>query len=129
MSTSVGVSRASRESSSPAEVDLCLATAEKKQNPAADLRRIMAVCEALADLVTISIAIIAGYETYYHFELGKHIYYRTRSGYSGGTAGCLARVAVCALLISTLIAFLISALYESTSPFNPRRERIDSAKD
>jgi exopolysaccharide biosynthesis polyprenyl glycosylphosphotransferase len=101
MSTSVGVSRASRESSSPAEVDLYLVPAEKKQNPAADLRRLMAVCEALADLVTIAIAIIACYETYYHFDFGKHIYYRTRS--VAGLAFALAVVMV--LMLDRLGAY------------------------
>ena len=101
MSTSVGVSRASQESSSRPEVDLYLVTAGKKQNPAADLRRIMAVCEALADLATISITVIIGYEAYYHFELGRHIYYRTRS--VAGLAFALAVVMV--LMLDRLGAY------------------------
>ncbi len=47
----------------------------ERRDAASRFRRLITAVEALADLFTISLAVMTGYTLYYYFALGKHIYY------------------------------------------------------
>jgi len=45
---------------------------------AATFRRFVLLCEAFADLITITFGVVLGYEIYNHLGIGKHVYYPLR---------------------------------------------------
>jgi exopolysaccharide biosynthesis polyprenyl glycosylphosphotransferase len=56
-------------------LDLRVIEPTERRGAAAHFRRVITACEALADLLTISLAVMTGYMAYYYFALGKQIYY------------------------------------------------------
>ncbi len=60
------------EESIPAHLHL---VTHARQNAATRFRRAVMVCEILADLVTITVAVLAGYAAYETSHLGKHVHY------------------------------------------------------
>ncbi len=82
MHSSVGLSKAPAAEKPAGEaltVDLLLVKAGERRNAAAYFRRGIVACEAVADLLTITLAVVSGYLAYRHLSLGKHIHYPAHS--------------------------------------------------
>src|SRR5579862_7728371 len=60
-------------------VDLHFVQPSERQNAAVRFRRVIALCEVIADLLTITAAVSLGYAIYNAFALGKHIYYPAKA--------------------------------------------------
>src|SRR5271166_3547686 len=80
MHSSVGVRRSPENSTGQAPVlDLGLVDTGERRIAAAHFRRGVVACEAVADVVTIILAVLLGYVVYSSLALGKHIHYPTRA--------------------------------------------------
>src|ERR1700730_580850 len=80
MHSSVGLGRSPQESPGEAPaVDLRLVETGERRTAAAHFRSSMVACEAVADLLTIILAVLLGYVTYSSLALGKHIHYPTNA--------------------------------------------------
>jgi exopolysaccharide biosynthesis polyprenyl glycosylphosphotransferase len=80
MHSSVGLSRSARESSSKAlAVDLQLIKTCQQRNTASRFAAAIMAWEVVADLLTITCAIMLGYVAYGHLSLGKHLHYSAHS--------------------------------------------------
>jgi exopolysaccharide biosynthesis polyprenyl glycosylphosphotransferase len=80
MSSSLGV----RQARGPlpgkfAADDLHVLQPSERQTAAVRFRRAIALCEVIADLLTITAAVSLGYEIYNAFALGRHIYYPAKA--------------------------------------------------
>jgi exopolysaccharide biosynthesis polyprenyl glycosylphosphotransferase len=53
--------------------------AQSRRNTAILFRRAVMICEIVADLVTITLAVVAGYAIYESFYLGKHVHYEVQT--------------------------------------------------
>jgi exopolysaccharide biosynthesis polyprenyl glycosylphosphotransferase len=53
--------------------------AQARQNAAVHFRRAVMICEIFADLVTITLAVVAGYAIYETSYLGKHVHYEVQT--------------------------------------------------
>ncbi|HEX4485963.1 MAG TPA: sugar transferase [Terriglobales bacterium] len=71
--------------STPAHVQVNV-IAPARPNAATHFRRGVRICEIFADLVTITIAVIAGYGVYETFSLGKHVHYELQTVLTLGIA-------------------------------------------
>jgi exopolysaccharide biosynthesis polyprenyl glycosylphosphotransferase len=138
MRSSVELSKSAQECTTEPPVGLSLARPVEATNTAAHLRRVIGVCEVVADLVTITAAIMAGHSVYVYAHLGKQIYYPPRvvlgaamvfaivmvlmldrvGAYSGGNSLLrvreteqVLRVSGQALLVAFVFSFLTSTLF------------------
>ncbi len=59
--------------------DLHVIQPSERQTAAVRFRRIIALCEVIADLLTITAAVSLGYAIYDAFGLGKHVYYPAKA--------------------------------------------------
>ncbi len=76
MNSSVGLGRASEERFREAlTADLRLVEQAERRAAAGRIRHLITACEALADLLTIALAVMTGYAVYHYFALGKQISY------------------------------------------------------
>lgn len=79
MHSSVGLNRPSEQKATrELSPDLHLVEPVRRPGAAIYLRNVITTCEAVADLLTITFTVVAGYLAYYHLALGKHIYYPPR---------------------------------------------------
>src|SRR5262245_5367603 len=77
MSSSIGVSSSHKKSAAgQVRVDLRLVEAAPPRKAASRFRRAILICEAAADLSTITFAVLTCYVAYYYLALGRHIHYR-----------------------------------------------------
>ena len=60
----------------PAQLQM---VAQTRQNAATHFRRAVMICEIVADLVTITLAVVAGYAIYETLYLGKHVHYEMQT--------------------------------------------------
>src|ERR1700730_4167370 len=80
MHSSVGLGRSPQESPGEAPaVDLRLVETGERRTAAAHFRRAVVACEAVADVLTIILAVLLGYVAYSSLALGKHIHYPTHA--------------------------------------------------
>jgi FlaA1/EpsC-like NDP-sugar epimerase len=63
--------------SGPIRLDSLLPEPGPRRITAVHFRRAVVLCEVVADLLTITLAVATGYFIYDSFQLGKHIYYPT----------------------------------------------------
>ena len=87
MRSSVGLDRSPQDSPGQAQVlDSRLGDAGERRTAAAHFRRGVVACEAVADIVTIILAVLLGYVVYSSLALGKHIHYPTHAVLSSAFA-------------------------------------------
>jgi exopolysaccharide biosynthesis polyprenyl glycosylphosphotransferase len=80
MPSSVGVRQAREPLPGKfSDVDLRVVPPSDRQAAAVRFRRAIALCEVIADLLTITAAVSLGYAIYNAFALGKHIYYPAKA--------------------------------------------------
>src|ERR1700680_3750497 len=60
-------------------VDLRLAHVNGRPSAAAHFRRLIVICEALADLVTIVLSVLLSYAVYSYLSLGRRLHYPTHA--------------------------------------------------
>ena len=60
-------------------VDLRVLETGERRNSASHFRRAVVACEAVADVLTIILAVLLGYIIYSSFSLGRHIHYPTHA--------------------------------------------------
>ena len=76
MNSSLGVGKGTEQGSRPpATVRPVLLRSARRRGKAAHFRSAIVVFEVVADLITITLAIVLGYFVYDSLRLGKHIYY------------------------------------------------------
>ena len=63
-------------------VDLRLVEPASKPGAAGRFRRAVVLCEVIADLLTVTVAVTFGYVIYNSFSLGKHIHYSPKTIFS-----------------------------------------------
>lgn len=79
MHSSIGVKPSRKEVRSLDSISLNLVPAVAPRTAAAKFRRTVVVCEAIADLLTITFTVVFSYAAYYESSIGKHIHYSSRS--------------------------------------------------
>jgi exopolysaccharide biosynthesis polyprenyl glycosylphosphotransferase len=82
MNSSVRLGRSPQESPSQAPVvdlDLRVIETGERRTAAAHFRRGVVACEAVADVITIILAVLLGYVAYSNLALGNHIHYPTHA--------------------------------------------------
>lgn len=79
MHSSIGVKPSRKEVPSIDAIGLRLIASIPPRTAAAKFRRTVLVCEAFADLATITLTVLVSYIAYYSFAIGKHIRYSERS--------------------------------------------------
>jgi len=75
MHSTISISHAAKETFDTSVASLRLSEVVGKRSTAARFRRWIAVTEVIADLVTVTAAVVAGYLSYYNLHIGKHIHY------------------------------------------------------
>lgn len=93
MHSSVGLSKPPKETSGEAlAVDLRLVASPERRSAAADFRRAIVVCEVMADLLSVTLAVALGYFIYNSFALGKHLYYPAKTIFALASAFAIVMV-------------------------------------
>jgi exopolysaccharide biosynthesis polyprenyl glycosylphosphotransferase len=82
MQSSVGVGHAPQQHTDAGmdlAVDLRLVHVAGRRSAAAHFRRLIVICEALADLVTIILSVLLSYAVYSYLSLGRRVHYPTHA--------------------------------------------------
>jgi exopolysaccharide biosynthesis polyprenyl glycosylphosphotransferase len=73
MHSSIGLTNSSERT--PAAASLTVLTTVAQRTSAARFQSYLTMMEALADFITVIVAVMAGYQLYYLLELGKQVFY------------------------------------------------------